>query len=240
MKRLPAAAIAIAATAATVGAFLVVAVAPASAKVKSPPDGSTIRGQATLTASPGGSASGYCSFFGYHGRTDLDLINSADRSVYHASNDGGPLSRTITTENYPNGQYKVEATKTRVASNFLVCKARSTTYDNTVTIDNVVSIAYTGAGSAPANTSATVTAYVKDPNLNNKAVSGIKVTFQLSNGASVSGRTGPKGGVSRSLPINGPARSATLTVSTDKTPYYDANSTNVTFNVTKDATKTAL
>jgi hypothetical protein len=233
------------ATAAMVGTLALVVTAPAAnASVTEPSNNATLRGNATLQAKPGGQfdAHFYCS---HKESTTLYLRRGGHggSAVYSASNGGGTLTRTITTESYPNGTYTVQAHRVdRVNGGFLGlgCGTKTYNYYRTVHIDNRVSISYTGAKRAPANTSATVTAYVKDPHLNSKAVSGITATFHLSGGASVSGKTGANGGVSRSLAINGPPRSTTLHISTNKTAYYDANSVNVGFTVTKDGSRTTL
>jgi len=233
---------ALAAVALTLG-FTAVAVGPAAADLTAPAVNAVLRGTATLSDS-GGYDDSTLNHCGGNAGTRIELVNSSGTSVVNQYW-GGEASRSIDvlTENYPNGAYTVRGTDYIGAnSGFLGlgCKTNTRVTTRAVTIDNIVDLAYSGATSAPQNTSATVSATLTDPNLSPAALVGRPVSFSLSGGTTVTATTGAGGVATTSLPIAGPPRTATLTISFAATSFYGAKSITRTFTVAKNSTSTTV
>ncbi|MDT4892308.1 MAG: hypothetical protein QOE97_1343 [Pseudonocardiales bacterium] len=230
----------------TAGVMVAASEGVADASVTSPSSGSVLRGTVTLSDSGGTDNSSilgvkHC---GSSVHTTLQLINSANTVVFSQVKDGaGSFSVSVLTESYPNGSYKVRGIDGNGANSGFGgfgCTTQNVTQDVPVTIDNVVSIAYSGVTSAPQNTSATVSATLTDPNLSPAELGGRQLSFALSGGATVNATTNAGGVATASLPVNGPPRSATLNVTFAATSFYGAKTQSITFTVGKDATATTL
>jgi hypothetical protein len=239
-------AIALSGATAVLASLSIVFAGSAGAAVTTPTNGSTIRGTITATESPGGSDQSsilgvkHCSG---NTSTQLLLINSGNSTVSSTSNSGGVLNWTLRTESFANGTYTIRGVENYGEnSGFLglSCSTSTQTFNNTVHIDNVKSLTYTGDTSGIPGTNATVSAKVVDPNDGNAALSGQTVTFVLSGGSTVNATTNASGVASTTLPIGTPARSATLTVSTPATSFFDAASTTVPFTVDQVPTSVAV
>ncbi|MBW8752184.1 MAG: Ig-like domain repeat protein [Propionibacteriales bacterium] len=234
-------------TALLVAVGLTVAVAgPAAADITAPANGAVLRDDATLSSSGGydDSTLDHCSWFGGSGGdTRIELINSGGTSVVNQFwNTGGARSVDIDTRNYANGNYTVKDTITiRKNSGFLGtgCKNESHSTTRSVSIDNFVTVSYSGATTAPRNTSIPVSATVVD-GAGGAPVSGISVTFSLTGGGSVSASTNGSGVASATLPVQGSARTATLTIAASSTTFWRGGSITRSFDVTKNATATTL
>ena len=224
-----------------------VAAGPAAATVTAPGNGAVLRGNATLSSSGGydDSTAGHCSWFGGSGGdTRIQLINSSNVVVFEQFwNTGGSRSTTIDTRDYPNGNYRVKDTITiRKNSGFLGlgCKNEGHTSEVSVSIDNFVNVSYSGPTTAPRNTSVAVSATVVDAS-GSGGVGGLSVQFSLSGGGgSVTATTNGSGVATATLPVQGSARTATLTVSTSGNSFWRGASTTRSFDVTKNSTATTI
>lgn len=226
--------------------FTLVVAGAAEADLTSPANGAVLRGPATISATGGfdDSTLDHCSWFGgAGGSTRLQLINSSNQVVFEQFwNTGGSRSATIDTRSYPNGSYTVRAIEeVRKNSGFggFGCRTETNTYNRSVTIDNFVTVSYSGATSAPRNTSIPVSATVVDGTFGN-AVAGITVSFSLTGGGSASAVTNASGVASTTLPVQGSPRTATLTIAANNTSFWRGTSTTRTFDVTKNGTATTL
>ena len=227
----PAAALAMAA------GLTLVATAPASADVTSPANGATLRGNATLSSS--GASEGSLCVNKDKPRTILSMLNSAGTTVVtQTKNDDGAFSYGIDTHNYPNGAYTVRSEE-RNRTGTVFCSNNTKTYNRSVTIDNYVDVAYTGALSAPQNTTAQVKATLADPTLSG-GLANRPIVFSLSGGTSVTANTNAQGVATANLPINGAPRSATVTAAFVTTAYYRGDTASAPFTVTKNSSKVTL
>ena len=227
------------------GLTLVVA-GPAAATITSPGSGSVLRDSTTLSSSGGfdDSSVGHCGWFGGSGGdTRIQLINSGGMVVFEQFwNTGGSRSTTVDTRSYPNGSYTVKDTITvRKNSGFLGlgCANEVRTNSVSVSIDNFVSVSYAGATTAPRNTTMPVSATVVD-GAGGSPVGGIIVTFSLTGGGSVSATTNGSGIASTNLPVQGSARTGTLTIAATSTSFWRGTSITRSFDVTRNATATTL
>lgn len=233
MRRLTAA---LAALATALGLALVVA-GPADASISSPSNGSVIQGNFTITDS--GAGDGTACISGTAPYTTIRLYNAANQQVFTQTKSGtGSFSVTLDSHNYPNGAYQVR-TEVRNRTGFLFCGGNTQNYTSNITIANAVELVFSGATSAPQNTSIPVSATLTDAS-NGNGVSGLTVSFALTGGGSVTATTNGSGVASASLPVAGPPRSATLTVSFAGTAYFGAESTTRSFSVTKNDTSTTV
>ncbi|GAA4811249.1 beta strand repeat-containing protein [Nocardioides caeni] len=211
---------------------------PASADLTAPANGAVLRGNATLSAS-GGSDGSLC-ITGSAPRTILRLINSANQVVFEETHNGaGAKSSTIDTHNYPNGAYTVRAVERR-RSGTVFCSSSESTFNRSVTIDNITQLAYSGDVEGAQNTSATVRATLTDPNLSSSVLPGRTVTFSLSGGTSVNAVTDANGVATASLPLAGPPRSATVTASFAQTTHYKGSTATAPFTVSRNDSTTTL
>ena len=233
-------------TIATASALLIagaVYAGTAEAAITVPGTNAVLRGNQTLTDSPGATNTTSCAI-GNTARTTINLINASNVTVFtqnvgsttFGGNQTLPLTTSIDTHNYDNGHYTVQGIESSYSGGTLGfgCKNTTTTSNVPVTIDNIASIAYGGATSAPQGTSVTVSATLTDPNLASSVLPGRVLTFALSGGGSVNATTDANGVASATLAIAGPPRSASLTVSFAATTRYDAASKVVGFDVQKD------
>jgi hypothetical protein len=224
--------LAVTAVAATVLGLGVVLATDADASITAPANNATVHGTITLTESPGGGQEGYCHTFGSNGSTDLYLEGTS----FHEHNGGGTLNASLRTEDYPNGTYTVHGVETykyRAHWYSVTCSTRTSDYYSTIRISNAKTVTYTGASQAQLGSTATVSAKVVDPNDGNKALSGQSVTFALSGGSSVTANTNSSGIATATLPVNAPARAATISVSTPNTSYFTGDTDSKTFTVQK-------
>lgn len=219
--------------------FTVALASPAAADITQPGNGATLRGTVTLAAD--GAYEDTCLFGGGSGpRTQLQLLRSNNSVARSETKNGeGSFSYSLDTHAYPNGSYKVRSIE-RNRDGFFRCDNPTDTDTHNVTIDNISGISYTGATSAPRNTSVTVSATLTDPNKNPKAISGELVTFKLSGGATVTDSTNSSGVASATLPVTGNARSATIQASFAGTDFFESSSVTKSFAVTKNSTATTL
>ncbi|WP_110206695.1 Ig-like domain repeat protein [Nocardioides daejeonensis] len=216
---------------------LVVTATPASATVTSPGNGSTIRGTVTLSSS--GASGGTACITGSGHRTILSMLNSANQTVVSQTKESsGSFSYDINTHNYPNGAYTVRSEE-RNRTGAVFCGTSTSTYNNAVTIDNYVDVVYTGALTAPQNTSVAVSASLADPTLSG-GLANQPIVFSLSGGTSVTANTNAQGVATANLPISGPPRSATVSAAFVTTAYYRGDSASAPFTVTKNASKVTL
>jgi hypothetical protein len=225
-----------------------VAAGPAGATVTAPANGATIRDVVTLSSSGGydDSTANHCSLFGgSSGTTRIQLINSGGTVVFEQFWDGeGSRSASVDTRGFPRGAYTVRDTITiRKNSGFLGagCKTDTVVDNNSVTIDNFVSVSYSGALSAPRNTSIPVSATVVD-GVDGSKVAGVSVTFSLGGGGgSATATTNANGVASTTLPVQGsPRDNATLTVSAATNPTWRGATITRSFDVTRNATTTTI
>lgn len=227
--------------------FTVALAGPAAADITSPAVNAVLRDTATLASSGGydDSTFDHCSWFGGSGGdTRIELINSAGTSVVNQFwNTGGARSVDIDTRNYPNGSYTVKDTITiRKNSGFagLGCKNETHTSSRAVSIDNVVSVSYSGATTAARNTTIPVSATVTD-GVAGTPVSGLSVSFSLSaGGGSTSATTNASGVASANLSVLGSPRTATLTIAATSNSFWRGTSITRSFVVTKNSTSTTI
>lgn len=235
-------------TAALALGFTLVHSGTASASITSPANNATVAGNVTVTDS-GASNSGnfYCSDSNMYLR--VYLRNSSNQTVatlinLSGSAAGGSESVTLVTRNFPNGSYKLRSeVRNVVKSGFggLGCGTSTSNTERNITISNTVTMGYTGAVTAPRNTTIPVSATVVDANVAGVPVAGVTVNFSLSGGGgSTSAVTNASGVATANLPVSGSPRTATLTVSTPGSSYYHANSITRSFEVTKNSTSTTL
>jgi hypothetical protein len=236
---------AVAAVALVLG-FSVIAGAPASATITSPANGSVLRDVVTLSSSGGfdDSTLDHCSWFGGSGGdTRIQLINSGGAVVFEQFwNTGGSRSVDVDTRSHVNGSYTVKDILTvRKNSGFggFGCKNETRTHQVSVSIDNFVTLSYSGATTAPRNTSIPVSSTVVDGDSGNP-VAGLTVQFSLSGGGSVSATTNGSGVASASLPVQGSPRTATLTIGTSGNAYWRGGSITRSFAVQKNSTATTI
>jgi hypothetical protein len=223
-----------------------VAAGPASATITSPANGAVLRDTETLSSSGGydDSTFDHCSWFGGSGGdTRIQLINSGGTVVFEQFwNTGGARSVDVNTRSYPNGSYTVKDIITvRQNSGFLGagCKNVTRTSSVSASIDNFVTVSYSGATTAPRNTSIPVSATVVD-GVSGSPVAGISVTFSLTGGGSVSANTNASGVANATLPVQGSARTATLSITAHGTSFWRGSSITRSFDVTRNATATTL
>jgi hypothetical protein len=218
--------------------FTVTLAGTAEASITAPTSGAVLAGSATFTSS--GVGDGSACITGSSPQVEFQLLNAASTVVFSSTQGGtGAKSVTIDTHSYPNGSYTVR-TNERKRSGTLFCSSSTSTFNVPVTITNVVELAYSGATSAPQNTSATVSATLTDPNLATSVLPGRAVTFSLSGGASVTATTDAQGVATATLPISGGPRSATVTSAFAATSFYAAKTLSVPFTVTRNATETVV
>ncbi len=229
------------------GLTLVVA-GPAAASITAPANGATTAGNVTVSDS-GASNSGnfYCGDGSM--RLEVTLRNAANQTVatlinLSGSSASGSHSATLVTRNFPNGAYKLHSHVVNVVkSGFagLGCGTKTVDGDRSITIRNTVSMSYSGALSAPRNTSVAVSATVVDAHVSGVPVAGVTVSFSLSSGGgSTSAVTNASGVATATLPVAGSPRTATLTVSTPGNSFYESGSLTRSFDVTKNSTSTTL
>ncbi|MCX6397575.1 MAG: Ig-like domain-containing protein [Propionibacteriales bacterium] len=179
----------------------------------------------------------------------IELANAANTAVLSTllNVTGGSAvaaqAVTLTTRNFANGNYTIRSTVTNVVRGGLFgaqCVTASANSTRTVTITNTTAINYSGATTAPQNTSIPVSATVTDANISGLPVSGVTVNFTLAGGGSASAPTNAAGVATANLPVAGPFRTTTLSVSTPGNSSYVGSSTNLQFEVTKNASSTTL
>ena len=226
--------------------FTLVAAGPAAATITSPSNGSVLRDTVTLSSSGGfdDSTLDHCSWFGGSGGdTRIQLINSSGTVVFEQFwNTGGARSVDVNTRSYANGNYTVKDILTvRKNGGFagLGCSNETRTTTVSVSIDNFVSVSYSGATSAPRNTSIPVSSTVVD-GVSGNPVAGLSVQFSLTGGGSVSATTNASGVASASLPVQGSPRTATLTIGTSGNTFWRGASITRSFDVLKNSTATTL
>lgn len=235
-------------TAALALGFTLVHSGTASASITSPANNATVAGNVTVTDS-GASNSGnfYCSDSNMYLR--VYLRNSSNQTVatlinLSGSAAGGSESVTLVTRNFPNGSYKLRSeVRNVVKSGFggLGCGTSTSNTERNITIRNTVTMGYSGAVTAPRNTTIPVSATVVDANVAGVPVAGVTVNFSLSGGGgSTSAVTNASGVATANLPVSGSPRTATLTVSTPGSSHYQSNSITRSFEVTKNSTSTTL
>lgn len=219
--------------------FTLTTVGTAQAGVTAPTVGAVLRGAATLSAS-GATSDGTLCVNKTSANTTLRLLNSSGTQVFTNNQGGtGPKSAVVDTHSLPNGSYTVQAQEQN-RTGTVFCSNNTVTTNVSVTIENIVEIAYSGDTSAPQNTSATVTATLTDPNLSTSVLPSRSVTFGLSGGSSVTATTNAQGVATATLPVNGGPRTTTLTTSFAGTTFYTAKSVSVPFTVTQNSTATTL
>lgn len=235
MRRLTAA---LAALVTTLGLTLVVA-SSADAAITAPASGAVLRGNFTISDS--GVSDGSICVNGTKPNVTLQLINSGGTAVFsqNIQSTSAVVSNTIDSHAYPNGAYTIRAIEQK-RSGTLFCSNSSTTVNQPATIDNIVDLQYSGATTAPQNTSIAVSATLTDPNLGTSVLAGQTVQFQLVGGSTVSATTNASGVASTTLPVNGPPRSTQLNVTFAGTAYYDAKTVQFSFDVTKNSSVTTL
>ncbi|MCR1782192.1 Ig-like domain-containing protein [Nocardioides carbamazepini] len=216
----------------------VVLASSAAADITAPANGAVLRGNATLSSS--GVGDGTLCANATKPNVTLQLINSGGGVVFSQKQEGtGAKSVTIDTHSYPNGAYTVRSIEQK-RSGFAYCTNSTSTFNRSVTIDNITQLAYSGATEAPQNTSATVRATLTDPHLSSSVLPNRTVTFSLSNGTSVNAVTDGSGVATASLPISGGPRTATVSASFAPTAYYQGSSASTPFVVQKNPTTTTL
>ncbi|MBV6729282.1 beta strand repeat-containing protein [Nocardioides daeguensis] len=216
----------------------VVLASSAAADITAPANGAVLRGNATLSSS--GVSDGSACLNATKPNVTLQLVNGSGTVVYSLKQEGtGAKSVTIDTHGYPNGPYTVRSIEQK-RSGTLYCKNSTSTFDRSVTIDNISQIAYSGATEGPQNTSVTVRATLTDPHLSTSVLPNQTVTFALAGGTSVNATTNASGVATASLPLAGPPRSASVTASFSGTSFYTGSSTSTTFEVQKNPTTTTL
>lgn len=229
------------------GLTLVVA-GSASASITAPGNGAIVAGNITVTDS---GASNTGNFYCGDGDAILkvELVNSSNAVVATLINlTGGSAigseSATLVTRNFPNGNYTLRSTvRNIVKSGFggLGCGTSNNNTSSSIVIRNTVVVSYSGATTAPQNTSIPVTVTIEDANVTGVMIANAPVTVSLTGGGSVSGITNAAGQVTMNLPVAGPPRTgATLTASMTGTSFYQANSTTRSFDVTKNPTTTTV
>lgn len=219
-----------------------VAVAPAQASLTAPTNGQVIRGSFTMSST--GASDGTLCANATGPNVTFSLINSANTTVFsqNVTGTGAKTSNAIISQNYPNGTYTARVVEQR-RSGFIFCSNSSSTFNATVTIDNLVDLTFEPgiAGSAPQNTTIPVSAKLVDPNLAAQVLPGRTVTFSLSGGGSVNGTTNAQGIATANLPISGPPRTgAVITASFAATQFYGAKSVTRAIDVTKNSTATTV
>jgi hypothetical protein len=230
---------AVAALVTPLGLALVVA-APADAALTSPANGAVVAG--TFTMSDSGVSDGSLCVNGTKPNVTLSLINSGGTTVFsqNIQSTSAVTSNPIDSHQFPNGAYTARAVEQK-RSGTIICSNSSTTVNNAITITNTVAIGYSGANSAPQNTSTPITITLTDPANANAPVSGLSVTASLAGGGSASGTTNASGQATINLPVSGPPRTAAaLTISTPGSAFWAANSVNRTFDVTKNTANVVL
>ncbi|WP_436700289.1 Ig-like domain repeat protein [Nocardioides sp. BYT-33-1] len=216
----------------------VVLASTAAADITAPADGAVLRGNATLASS--GVGDGTLCANATKPNVTLQLINSGGGVVFSQKLEGtGAKSVTIDTHDYPNGAYTVRSIEQK-RSGFAWCSNSTSTFNRSVTIDNITQLSYSGATEAPQNTSATVRATLTDPHLGSSVLPNRTVTFSLSDGTSVNAVTNGSGVATASLPISGGPRTATVTAAFAATAYYKGSSASTPFAVQKNSTTTTL
>ena len=235
------------ATAALALGFTVALAGPAAATITSPSNGAVLRDHATLSSSGGfdDSTLDHCSWFGGSGGdTRIQLVNSGGTAVVNQFwNTGGSRSIDIDTRDFPNGNYVVKDILTvRKNGGFagLGCSNETRNNQINVSIDNFVDVTYSGATTAPRNTTVPVSATVVD-GVDGSRVAGISVTFSLSaGGGSATATTNSNGVASTTLPVNGNARTASLSIAAAGTSSWRGKTITRSFEVTKNGTATSL
>jgi hypothetical protein len=228
---------ALAALVTALGLTLVVTGA-AEASITSPTNGSTVSGTIVLSDTGATDSSSLC-ITGSSAQTRVRVFNAANATVFDQTKSGsGVASFTWDTHTVPNGAYKLQ-TDVRNKSGTIFCSNSSSTFTSNFTITNVVDINYTTATSAPQNTTIGVSATVTDPSTGSP-VSGLTISFALSGGTTVTAATNAAGVAATNLPIAGPPRTGSLTVSFAGTTSYAAKSVVKQFDVTKNASVTTL
>lgn len=219
---------------------------PAEAAITAPANGAIVAGNITVSDS-GASNSGnfYCGDGNMYTRVYLrsGSTNLATLINLSGSSAAGAKSATLVTRNHPNGTYTLASEVRNVVKSGLGGLGCGTSTSNTsrsITIRNTVSLGITGDLAAPANTSTPVTVSVADANVTGVNVANAPVSVSLSGGGSASGTTNAAGVVTLNLPVAGPPRNATLTVTMDGTSFYQSNSLTRAFVVEKNATSTTL
>jgi len=226
---------------------LVLVAGPVGASITSPANGAIVAGNITVTDSGAANTGNfYCSDDNLF--TRVNLVNSSNQVVAQlinlsGSSAKGSKSATLVTRDHPNGSYTLTSSvRNVVKSGFggLGCGTSTSNTSRTITIRNTVSLEFAGALTAPANTSVPVTVSVADANVSGVSVASAPVTVSLAGGGTVSGTTNGAGQVTLNLPVAGPPRTATLTVTMGGTSFYQTNSITRSFVVEKNSTSTTL
>ncbi|HET6152761.1 MAG TPA: Ig-like domain-containing protein, partial [Marmoricola sp.] len=237
MRRLTAAVAALT----TAAGLSLVGLSAAQATITSPANGSTVAGTISLSDSGATDSSSLCITGGSSPQTEVRVFNSANTAVFDQTKAGtGAASFNWDTHSVPNGAYKVQADE-RNKKGTLICSNSSATVTSNITVTNTVDLGFTGALSAPQNTTVPLAVTVTDPNNVNAAVNGLTVTASLS-GQTATGSAVSAGGVANiSLPISAPPRSgATLTLTFAGTANWAAKTVTKSFDVTKNGTATTV
>jgi len=235
----------LASVALALGYTLVIA-SPAGASVSTPTNNQVLRGTVPISSTGGDDTSTF-DHCGGNTSTRIQLLTPSGANVspvFDQTHGGsGSYSVNLVTQTYANGAYLVRVTENDGKnSGFLGigCASNTRTFNIPVTIDNIVDLQFSGATTAPQNTSVTVSAGLTDPNLASSVLPGRTISFSLSGGTTVSGTTNGSGVATVNLPISGPPRTATLSISFAGTSFYDPKTITRSFDVTKNSTSTTL
>ncbi len=244
-----------------VGVIVAMAI-PAWAVITAPTAGSTVSGGTTIT-DDGKTSGGATTLLGSActGSTQMFVdmgtgttltsplvatgsLDTGTSSVFSltkvsSTNSTNPSSGTWPTDNWGNGTYSVNSTEVSDASDVLFCASSKTTNAHeTVTVSNNGKLTYggdlTGAPGQAINVKATLT-----DTGGVAAGNGQTVTFSLNGGGPTVTATTVGGVAATTLLLNGPPRTATLTVSYAG-PYFNATSTTTPISVTQDPTTTVI
>ncbi len=174
-----------------------------------------------------------------NGTADTGTSTVFASAVASSTASTNPTSGSWITDNFGNGTYTVTSLEQAEKSSLVLFCANGTltTARETVTVKNTGQLVYGGATTAAPGQSVTVKATLTDEN-NTAPANGQTVSFALSGGSTVTGTT-TSGVAQATLPVTGPPRNATLTVSYAGT-YFTAVSIPVAFTVTQDPTTTTL
>lgn len=121
-----------------IGALALFAGTPAHAKITSPANGATVRGNVTIVEDTGGTEDAICALFGLRADGTITVTRIADNaSVFSASKgSAGAWSTVWASRAQPNGQYRIRSTaKDRKTSSFCGSSTKVLS-DIVVTLEN--------------------------------------------------------------------------------------------------------
>ncbi len=172
---------------------------------------------------------------------ESQVTPGAGTSVSTSTTSGGNFSVSVPTTGHSDNLSRTGSQPSRANWGILVTGPNGTVGATTVVVTpkDCTTLSYTGAVTGPQTGTATVSAQLNDLADQSQAA-GRTVQFTLAGGATVSGTTNANGVATATLPVNGPARNASVTAVFAGTSGLEAASASSAFTVATIDTTTSV